>query len=240
MKKAAKIVHGNALRIDWRSLTTPNPSLKGGEQEHLAYKAISNLSNKKEFRRELRNNATPAEVKLWQALSSKKLEGFKFRRQHSIGRYILDFFCPSANLAIELDGSQHFSPEGQEYNQQRDDFLRSVGITVVRYPNNFVFENLEAVLDDIRSYLTTPELPFESFTSLSSSFEGGKLEGQGGHQFDFILGNPPFVGSKMMTESQRQDLLSVFNEAKGAGVMDYVSAWYVKAAQYLSGASQLR
>lgn len=57
-----------------------------------AYKAVSNLKEKKELRRKLRNNATPAERKLWSALQSKKLDGFKFRRQHSIDRYILGFF----------------------------------------------------------------------------------------------------------------------------------------------------
>jgi very-short-patch-repair endonuclease len=74
-----------------------------------AYKAVSNLKEKKELRKQLRNNATPAERKLWKALQGKKLDGFKFRRQHSIDRYILDFFCPTTNLAIELDGDSHYS-----------------------------------------------------------------------------------------------------------------------------------
>ncbi len=153
LKKAAKIVHGNSLQIDWG--IAPSPSLEGErhEGERLPYKSISNLSYKKEFRRQLRNNATPAEVVLWKALQGKQLDGFKFRRQHSIGCYILDFFCPGANLAIELDGQHHFSEEGLEYDRVRDNFLRSVGITVVRYANNLVFENLEGVLEDIRGYL---------------------------------------------------------------------------------------
>lgn len=99
-----------------------------GEGEQLLYKSISNLSSRKEFRRELRNNATPAEVVLWKALQGKKLDGFKFRRQHSIGYYILDFFCPGANLAIELDGDHHFSEEGLEYDRQRDEFLSGARI----------------------------------------------------------------------------------------------------------------
>jgi very-short-patch-repair endonuclease len=144
--------------------TTPNPSFQGGGHDvgggQLPYKSISNLSSRKEVRRKLRNNATPAEVILWKALQGKKLDGFKFRRQHSIGYYVLDFFCPNANLAIELDGDHHFSEEGLKYDRQRDEFLVSVGITVVRYANNLVFENLKGVLQSIREYLkvgrTTP------------------------------------------------------------------------------------
>ena len=83
-------------------------------KETPAYKAVSNLKDKKELRRLLRNNATPAEKRLWKALQGKQLDGFKFRRQHSIDRYILDFFCPSANLCIELDGQNHYTPEAIE------------------------------------------------------------------------------------------------------------------------------
>lgn len=117
------------------------------------YKAVSNLKNKKELRRSLRNNATPAEKRLWQFLKGKKLDGFKFRRQHSIDRYIVDFFCPSANLAIELDGETHYTPKAKEYDRLRDKYLKTVGITVIRYPNYQVYKNLEGVVEDIRKYL---------------------------------------------------------------------------------------
>jgi len=227
LKKAAKIVHGNSLRIDWHSLrTTPNSSLQRGVRG--GHKAISNLSSKKEFRRELRNNATPAEVALWKALQGKQLDGFKFRRQHSIGNYILDFFCPSANLAIELDGGQHFSKEGLEYDAIRDEFLRSVGITVVRYANNLIFENLDGVLEDIREHLRGVG------TSPSPSFQGG---GQERGVFDFILGNPPFVGKHLQNVEQKLDMEMVFAGVNGAGVLDYVCAWYLKASQYLNSCS---
>lgn len=118
-----------------------------------AYKAVSNLKEKKELRKQLRNNATSAEKKLWKALQGKKLDGFKFRRQHSIDRYILDFFCPTANLAIELDGDSHYTAEAREYDQIRDNYLQSVGITVIRYSNHEVLENLDGVLEDIRNHL---------------------------------------------------------------------------------------
>ena len=118
-----------------------------------AYKAVSNLKEKKELRKQLRNNATPAEKKLWKALQGKKLDGFKFRRQHSIDRYILDFFCPTANLAIKLDGNSHYSAEAIEYDRTRDNYLQSVGIKIIRYSNYEVYENLDGVLKNIRSYL---------------------------------------------------------------------------------------
>ena len=258
LKKAAKIVHGNSLQIDWQSCsppskeglgvvpkvskpssdfsvqgegvrTSPNPSLKGGGQElgeQFPYKAISNLASKKEFRRELRNNATPAELTLWKALQGKQLDGYKFRRQHSIGNYILDFFCPSANLAIELDGGQHFTKDGREYDAIRDGFLASVGIRVLRYANNFIFENLEGVLEDVREHLRT---------SPSPSLKGGGQEKR--RNFDFILGNPPFVGKHLQSAEQKSDMEIIFAGVNGAGVLDYVCAWYLKAAQYLNSCS---
>jgi len=65
---------------------------------------LNNLPALKYFRRKLRSKMTPAEAKLWTYLKGKQLEGKKFRRQHSVSRYILDFYCPSSKLAIELDG----------------------------------------------------------------------------------------------------------------------------------------
>ena len=72
-----------------------------------------------------------------------------------LDRYILDFFCPSANLAIELDGETHYTPEAIEYDRIRDNYLQSVGINVIRYPNHEIYENLEEMLEDIRGYLFT-------------------------------------------------------------------------------------
>lgn len=133
--------------------------MNNSQETKPAYKAVSNLKEKKELRKQLRNNATPAEKKLWEALKDKKLDGFKFRRQHSIDRYILDFFCPTANVAIELDGDNHYTAEAREYDQIRDNYLQSVGITVIRYSNHEVYENFEGVLEDIRSYLSLSKDP---------------------------------------------------------------------------------
>lgn len=88
---------------------------------------------------------------MWIALQNKQLENRKFRRQHSIGNYIVDFYCPSEKLAIELDGAEHFTLEGSDYDFNRDKYLNSLGIKVLRFENKNIFNNLEAVLEQIKS-----------------------------------------------------------------------------------------
>ncbi len=112
--------------------------------------ALMNLPKLKTFRTELRNNLTPSEAKLWTSLSKKQLGGRKFRRQHSVGDYILDFYCPSENLAIELDGAGNSQVNVQEHDHERTLFLEHFGIKVIRFENKFVFEQHEAVLDEIK------------------------------------------------------------------------------------------
>lgn len=110
----------------------------------------NNLKNLLRFRKKLRHSGTPAEVKLWAYLQNKKLEGRKFRRQHSIGNYILDFYCPEKKLAIELDGENHFWEEGMKHDNEKTKYLNSFGIRVLRFENKWVFEDLEYVLAEIR------------------------------------------------------------------------------------------
>ena len=118
---------------------------------------IHNRRELKPNRRELRNNATPAETALWNALRKSQLDGKKFRRQHSVGVYILDFYCPEKRLGIELDGQQHFTEAGQGYDQERTRYLAALNIQIVRFENHEVFENLSGVLTEIRKRLeTTP------------------------------------------------------------------------------------
>lgn len=112
----------------------------------------SQLHNRKyleTFRRSLRNNGTSAEAFLWKYLSKSQLEGRKFRRQHSIGNYIVDFYCPKEKLIIELDGEIHNKLEVQEKDQKRTDYLMSFGFTVIRFENKMVFDNLKSVLKEI-------------------------------------------------------------------------------------------
>jgi very-short-patch-repair endonuclease len=99
--------------------------------------------------RELRRETTPQERKLWQRLRRKQLFGIKFRRQHPIDRFILDFFCYEHKLAVEIDGGSHYQPDQQEYDQARTDWLAQHGIRVIRFTNRDVDSNIEGVLDEI-------------------------------------------------------------------------------------------
>lgn len=104
------------------------------------------------LRRKLRGNATPQEAVLWSRLKGSAL-GFKFRRQHSIGRYIVDFYCPAKKLAIEIDGSQHFEEERVEYDTIRMAFLTGSGVRVLRFDHAGINTNLDGVLQAIQSEL---------------------------------------------------------------------------------------
>jgi very-short-patch-repair endonuclease len=93
--------------------------------------------------RRLRQSATDAEMRLWSRLRGKQLEGFRFRRQHPMGRYIVDFFCPEAKLVVEADGGQHADNEADSI---RADWLLAQGYRVLRFWNNDVLANTEGVL----------------------------------------------------------------------------------------------
>lgn len=108
---------------------------------------IFNKSIFKERRKILRKSLTPQEFKLWFYLKNKNL-GPKFRRQHSIGSYIVDFYCKEKNLIIELDGSQHM--EAKEYDKERDNYIKILGIKVLRFWNNDIDKNIEEVLIKIK------------------------------------------------------------------------------------------
>ena len=105
----------------------------------------------KERRIELRNTATKEERILWNHIKSSKL-GYKFRRQESIGPYIVDFFCPEYNVVIELDGSQHL--DNKEYDLERDSFLKLKGYTIIRFWNNDIHKNLDGVIMKIQEILS--------------------------------------------------------------------------------------
>ena len=117
---------------------------------------IHNKKSMKQIRRNLRHSLTPAEATLWKALQGSKLAGKKFRRQHSIGDYVVDFYCPACNLAIELDGEKHFNSIASEYDLRRTQFLEQCNIRVLRFENRAVFEHPQGVLEAIRKHLTTP------------------------------------------------------------------------------------
>ncbi|OGX87061.1 endonuclease domain-containing protein [Hymenobacter glacialis] len=110
-----------------------------------------NLPQKKEIRRTLRNTLTPAEATLWKALKGGQLTGRKFRRQHSAGAYILDFYCPEERLAIELDGAGHYTVSGNQHDAARTAYLNTLGIRVIRFENKLIWSALESVLQTIES-----------------------------------------------------------------------------------------
>lgn len=112
---------------------------------------ISTLVPLKSNRKNLRKSATPQEIILWSRLRRNQL-GVKFRRQHSMGNYIIDFYCPEKKLAIELDGWQH--KENMLYDTERTAFLASLGIRVLRFWNNEINSNLTEVLSKIQKLIS--------------------------------------------------------------------------------------
>ena len=109
----------------------------------------------KERARELRSIMTPAEAVLWKCLRGKK-SGFKFRRQHPIGPYVLDFFCYELNLAVEIDGGVHETRSATIHDEERTFYLNSRGISVLRYSNDVVYRNLGAIILSIQHYAISP------------------------------------------------------------------------------------
>jgi len=107
--------------------------------------------------RDLRKNMTNAERLLWSQLRFKQLNGLKFRRQHPIGNYVVDFVCIERKLIVELDGSQHF--DNKFYDDKRTADLGRLGYRVLRFWDNEVFENLSGVMAVIFDSLTTPPQP---------------------------------------------------------------------------------
>ena len=99
--------------------------------------------------RKLRDSMTDAERRLWAKVRMRQVKGCQFYRQKPIGDYIVDFFCPRANLVIEVDGGQHFSDETTDYDKIRDEYMRSLGLRVLRFTNTEVLTNIEGVVESI-------------------------------------------------------------------------------------------
>ena len=104
-----------------------------------------NLSLKRRLRKEM----TPAEQRLWFKLNQKQLLGLKFRRQHGIGPYIVDFYCPEKKIVIEVDGDVHAFDVAIKRDQERQAYLENLGLRVIRYNNNDVLKGLDHVLEDL-------------------------------------------------------------------------------------------
>ncbi len=118
----------------------------------------------KQISRNLRSNQTDSEQLLWSRLRRRRLEGVQFYRQRPIGRYVVDFYAPTAKLVIEVDGGQHYEPTGRQLDVMRDDYLRSVGLCVLRFSNLDVMRELNNVLEVVlqavlESALVNPPQP---------------------------------------------------------------------------------
>ena len=115
----------------------------------------SNHPATKEYRRLLRRTETPTEQMLWKKLRSKQMDGYRFRQQHGFGPYVLDFYCPSLRLCIELDGEIHNYEKVKQKDEERSLFLKENRITVLRFRNEEVEHNIDNVLDRIRNFINT-------------------------------------------------------------------------------------
>lgn len=112
---------------------------------------IFNQENHKDLRQKLRNNRSYSEKLLWMKIRNNQI-GFKFRRQHGIGQYIVDFYCSEIKLIIEIDGATHSTDEELLQDDIRESFFRSLGLNVKRYYNKDVKKNMNSVLEDLIIY----------------------------------------------------------------------------------------
>ena len=137
--------------------------------------------------RSLRRRQTDAEQFLWGLLRDRRFAGRKFRRQHPIGRYILDFYCHERRLAVELDGGQHNEEEARSRDDRRSRFLREQGVRVVRFWNHDVLLRTDSALEslwdevhgDVGTSVPSPQTPLPGGEGLLSKREGVAPEGQG-------------------------------------------------------------
>jgi very-short-patch-repair endonuclease len=115
---------------------------------------IHNKGYLKETRIELRNNPTLPEARLWRVLKERQINGRKFRRQHSIEDYVVDFYCPAEKLVIELDGGIHNNIGAQAADFERDKRLKELGFKVLRIKNEQLINNIEYVIEEIKQSFT--------------------------------------------------------------------------------------
>ncbi|PIR86611.1 MAG: hypothetical protein COU11_04825 [Candidatus Harrisonbacteria bacterium CG10_big_fil_rev_8_21_14_0_10_49_15] len=115
---------------------------------------IFNKEEKTDLRKLLRNSIPDPEVIMWSQLQQKRMRGYKFRRQASIDRYVVDFYCPREKLVIEIDGDSHFTDEAEQYDAERTKIFEALGLRVLRFTNEDVRQRLTVVLDTILEELS--------------------------------------------------------------------------------------
>ena len=134
-----------------------------------------NKPEEKEKRRRLRSDMPAAENVVWSRLRRKSVCGYRFRRQYSVGPYVIDFYCPALRLAVEIDGESHLGTTANDYDEQRQAFIESFGIRFVRFTNRDVYDNLAGVLETI-SRAAEAEIRHiapKTKSSKSPPYEGG-------------------------------------------------------------------
>jgi len=158
-----KFIHGvRLMKCSIWSVITKNSKLvtsmsnnkpPGLTDKYLAKLHQGTKAATQEYARELRHKTTEAEQKLWSLLRSRQLNGKKFRRQHAIANYVVDFYCNEAKLAIELDGNFHLDAQAKAYDKSRTALLNELGITVLRFWNEEVIKDPSGVLQIIADHL---------------------------------------------------------------------------------------
>ena len=133
------------LTPDQKVLCLQRPRTLGGQNDWSGSPKVNAAR-----RKELRSNQTPAEKRLWSILRKEQL-GVKFRRQHSIGPYIADFYSREAAMVIECDGGGHCTEESRGYDRQRDQYMYDLGLNVLRFDNDAIINNIESVYEVITS-----------------------------------------------------------------------------------------
>lgn len=108
-----------------------------------------------DLKRRIRSDMTGPETRLWSRQRARQLQGLKFRRQHGIGPYIVDFYCPEQFLVIEVDGDSHADADQILKDQLRDRYFQSLGLRVVRYINDDILKNLDRALEDLADRLSS-------------------------------------------------------------------------------------
>ena len=171
----------------FRSETPSSPALLPEGEGRGQYRAGYSFAGLTERARELRQEGTKAEELLWELLRNRQLSGMKFRRQHQIGDYIVDFFCPESSLVVELDGEVHDQPEVAAKDRARETWLKAQGMRVLRFSNDEVCQSPEDVLSAIAD------------SSLPSTV--GRGAGGEGRQ------------SRMPILSDREDIIVIVDEA---------------------------
>ena len=104
-------------------------------------------------RKILRNKLPLPEVVIWLRLRGVQLNGYKFRRQCSIGRFVVDFYCPRAKLAVEIDGESHSGADAREYDKDRAEFIESAGVKTIRFSNEQIYNDLNGALLEVLRHL---------------------------------------------------------------------------------------